>query len=339
MVADSRAWRIAVVIPCFRERDAILEVLSRIPDWVSLVFCIDDGCPEATGDLVEKECRDPRVQVLRHTENLGVGAATKTGFAAALARDVDIVVKLDGDNQMDPAEIGRLVRPLLRGQGDYAKGNRFFRLEYLAEMPAIRLVGNAGLSFVSKLSSGYWQLFDPTNGFVAIHAAVLAQLPLEKIDDRYFFESDMLFRLGTLRAVVVDVPLPARYGNEQSHLSVGRSLVTFPLRHAANFVKRIFYGYFLRGFSVASIEWLLGPCLLIFGVVFGVQAWVANAAAGQTATAGTVMLAALPILLGVQMLLSALHFDISNVPREPIQGMLTRAGAPQPESTEQPRRP
>src|SRR4029079_4290005 len=140
------------------------------------------------------------------------------GFAIALQEGADIVVKLDGDGQMDPAEIPRLVRPIQEQRADYTKGNRFYSPRSLKAMPAFRIMGNSALSFISKISSGYWHMMDPTNGFVALETRVLALLPAEKIDRGYFFESDMLFRLSTIRARVIDVPMPPKYGSEKSNL-------------------------------------------------------------------------------------------------------------------------
>lgn len=319
---DASPAAIGVVVPCFRERERVLAVLAAMPAAVSRIYCVDDGCPEHTGDHVVAACNDPRVTVLYHAINQGVGAAMRTGYRAALADGMEIVVKIDGDGQMNPAEIPRLVRPILADAADYTKGNRFFRLEGLSAMPPVRLVGNTLLSFVSKLSTGYWQSFDPTNGFTAIDARVLAQLPLERIDKGYFFESDMLFRLNTLRAVVVDVPMRARYGAEQSSLRVSRASLQFAWRHGVNFFKRLFYNYFLRGFSVASVEWVAGPGLLSFGILFGIDKWLDSAASGVAATAGTVMLASLPTIVGMQMLLSAIHFDIGNEPTVPLRRLL-----------------
>jgi dolichol-phosphate mannosyltransferase len=313
---------VAVVIPCFRVASHILEVLAAIGDEVEAIYVVDDRCPQGTGDLVAAQCTDPRVRILRHSENQGVGGATITGYSAAVADGASVIVKLDGDGQMDPAEIPRLVRPILHGEADYTKGNRFFELEGLKQMPAVRLLGNAALSFLSKLSTGYWDIFDPTNGYTAIHGKVAAVVPFGKISRRYFFESDMLFRLNTLRAVVWDVPMRARYGGETSSLHVGRALVEFAVKNFRNAAKRLFYNYFLRSFSVASVELLLGPPLTFAGAAFGLDRWVLSAARGTLATSGTVMLAALPIIVGVQLSLAFLSYDVQSVPKVPLQKRL-----------------
>jgi glycosyltransferase involved in cell wall biosynthesis len=309
---------IAVVIPCYRVKKQILGVLSAIGPECERIFVVDDGCPEATGDHVESECRDPRVQVVRNERNLGVGAATLAGYAAAISEGADLIVKLDGDGQMDPGLIPRLVSPLLEGEADYAKGNRFFELAGLEPMPRIRLIGNSLLSFVTKLSSGYWNIFDPTNGFTAIHSVVARQLPFGKLSPGYFFESDLLFRLGILRAVVCDVPMPARYEGASSSLVIHRIVAEFGWKHLRNTAKRIFYNYYLRNFNIASIEILLGIAFLAFGTWFGISAWIEGIFAGVPSTSGTVMLAALPVIVGVQLVLAFLNYDLQNVPRDPL---------------------
>jgi dolichol-phosphate mannosyltransferase len=307
---------LAAVIPCFRVKRHVLGVLAAIPPAVDRVYVVDDGCPEGTGSAVEDGCRDPRVRVLRHERNRGVGAATVTGYRAALADGAEIVVRLDGDGQMDPALIPRLVQPIRDGSADYAKGNRFFDLESLRAMPRLRLVGNSVLSFASKLSSGYWNVMDPTNGYTAIHAAVLRQLPLDKLATGFFFESDLLFRLGTIRAVVCDVPMPARYGDEESSLVIRRVAGEFAAKHVANTTKRLFYSYYLRNFNIASIEIALGAAMIAFGAWIGATRWYEGYRHNTPATSGTVMLAALPVLIGIQLVLAFLTYDLSNVPRD-----------------------
>jgi dolichol-phosphate mannosyltransferase len=310
---------VAVVIPCYRVSAQVQDVLARIGPEVTRIFVVDDACPENTGDLVEAQCRDARVSVIRHAQNLGVGGAMVTGYRAALEAGADIVVKIDGDGQMDPALIPRFVSALAQGQADYTKGNRFYDLESLRTMPRVRLLGNAMLSLVNKISSGYWDVMDPTNGYTAIHRTVLSHLPLAKLDHGYFFESDMLLRLYTLRAVVRDVPMAAHYGAETSSLHVGRVLFTFPLQYFRATCKRIFYSYFLRDFNAGTLQ-LLGAFVIGgAGTLYGAAKWALSIRSGIAATSGEVMIAALPVLVGMQFLLGALQFDIQNVPRDPLQ--------------------
>ena len=314
--------RVAVVIPCYREVDHIGAVISGIGEGVARIIVVDDACPDHTGDHVRAQCADPRVEVIVHERNTGVGGATLTGYRRALETGSDIVVKLDGDGQMDPALIPALIEPIAEGEADYAKGNRFHQLDHITQMPALRIAGNLVLSFACKLSSGYWNIFDPTNGYTAIHAKVAERLPFGKISKGYFFESDMLFRLNLLRAVVADVPMHARYGDERSGLRISRALFEFTAKHWINTAKRILYSYFLRDFNAASVELVLGMVLFGFGVVFGALKWYESSTSGVVTTAGTVFIAALPIILGSQMLIAFLDFDTRNIPAAPIHRRL-----------------
>ncbi|WP_299987710.1 glycosyltransferase family 2 protein [uncultured Ruegeria sp.] len=311
--------RIAVVIPCFKVTRHIEDVIARIGPEVEYIFAIDDACPDNSGDFIEQTIKDPRLKVLRHASNTGVGGAVITGYRAALEAGADILVKVDGDGQMAPELISQFVQPIEVGDADYVKGNRFYSGSAVREMPWVRLFGNAFLSFITKLSSGYWSIFDPTNGFTAIHARALESIDLDRVSKRYFFESDMLIRLGDLRAVVIDIPMRAVYADEVSGIRISRVMIEFLWRHTAATVKRIIYMYFLRDFSLASLNLLFGVILLTFGVTFGAVAWSGSIATGVPATTGTVMLSALPIVLGFQMLLFFASYDIASEPKVPIQ--------------------
>lgn len=314
--------RIAVVIPSYRVSRHILEVIASIGSMVDQIIVVDDACPDGSGALVKSQCKDERVIVLTHEVNQGVGGAVLTGYRHAIDSGADIIVKVDGDGQMDLGLLPRFVRPIADGLADYTKGNRFYDLSQIGRMPLVRLVGNAVLSFMAKFSSGYWDVFDPTNGYTAISARVARLLPMDKISKRYFFETDMLFRLGTFRAVILDVPMDARYGDEVSNLRISRILSEFLSKHARNFCKRIFYNYFLRDLSIASLELIAGLILLSFGVGFGAMEWWKSIANGVPTTAGTVMLAAMPVLVGLQLLLAFFSYDIAAVPRQPLSSRL-----------------
>ncbi|TNJ36585.1 glycosyltransferase family 2 protein [Prosthecochloris vibrioformis] len=311
---DDFTYKISVVIPCYKVSRHIAEVVKNIGPEVSRIYVVDDCCPEKSGKVIELCCNDQRVTVLYHEENQGVGGAVMTGYKAAIDDGMDIIVKIDGDGQMDPGLIQSFVEPIIDGTADYTKGNRFFDLEKIRSMPAMRLFGNAVLSFMTKLSSGYWNLFDPTNGYTAIHADVAKYLPFDKISKRYFFETDILFRLNTLRAVVVDVVMDAKYGDEKSNLKISKIIGEFLVKHLRNFFKRIFYNYYLRDMSLASIELPLGVALIIFSLVYGGYHWFNAVWTGTVASAGTVMLAALPILVGLQLVLAFIGSDMKSVP-------------------------
>lgn len=318
---------VAVVIPCYRAGPLVLDVIERIGPEVGWIFVVDDACPLETGKLVTSECKDPRVQVIQHELNQGVGGATVTGYKAAINTPAEVVIKLDGDGQMDPTLIPKLARLILLGRADYVKGNRFYRISDVSGMPPLRLLGNAVLSFITKLSSGYWQLFDPTNGFTAIQREVLPELNLDSLAKRYFFESDMLYNLNQLRAVVAELPMPAVYGDEPSSLKPIRVIGPFLRGNLRNFVRRVVYTYFIRNFSLASLELLMALPLILFGLGYGLIHWAHSVQSAVPAASGVVMAAALPLIIGMQLLLSWLNFDVSQQPVQPIHPMIA---SPQP---------
>jgi dolichol-phosphate mannosyltransferase len=320
--------RIVVVIPCYRVKAHIRGVIDAIGREVDRIYCIDDACPEGSGDFIEANVADPRVVVIRHSSNQGVGGAVMTGYRQAIADGADIIVKLDGDGQMDPSLLPGFVAPILRGECDYAKGNRFWDLAQIGEMPLARRMGNLGLSFLSKASTGYCDVFDPTNGYTAIHALVAARLPFDSISKRYFFESDILFRLNTIRAVVADIPMDARYGDEVSGLSIPRIVGEFLAKHVRNFGKRIGYNYFLRDLSLASLELVAAVVLLSFGAGFGGWHWLHSIRHATSAPVGTIMVATVAVVSGLQFLLAFLGYDIASVPRRPLAPALVARKLP-----------
>ena len=317
--------RIAVAIPCYKVTQHVLGVIAAIGPEVHAIYAVDDACPDHSGNFIQTHNQDPRVKVLFNPENRGVGGAIITAYKAAIADGMDIVVKIDGDGQMNPALLHHFVRPLLRGEADYTKGNRFFRPESVQGMPPVRLFGNAVLSFMTKLSCGYWNIMDPTNGYTAARTCVLAELPLDKLEQRYFFETDMLFRLNTVRAVVKDVPMDAVYADEESHLKIGKVLPEFLRKHASRLWRRYVYSYLVRDFNVGSVYSLVGLALLAFGLLFGLYGWINGVQHAAPATSGTVMLAALPVIIGIQCWIAFLHHDVSNVPIDPLSRLLDEA--------------
>ncbi len=311
-----------LVVPCYKVTTHILEVIAKAPDWLEGIVCVDDACPDGSADLIEAENTDARVVVVRLAENLGVGGATLAGYAEVVRRGGRVLVKVDGDDQMDLAYAAQLVAPILLGEADYAKGNRFTSTSHLRTMPMVRVTGNAVLSFAAKLSTGYWNIFDPTNGYTAIEANVAALVMDRRVSRRFFFETDLLYHLGTLRAVVRDVPMPARYAEEVSNIRIGRIIGPFAVKHLCNFVRRAFGQYFVRDFTVASLEMVFGAISVLFGVGYALF-YLAHRDSGQAASAGVVMMAALPIILGVQLLLQAVNFDVLNAPNRPIHPYLS----------------
>ncbi len=318
MSLDLRNFSIAAVIPAYRVADQIESVLRGLPDDLRHIIVVDDASPDETSALVSALAEsDRRIVLVQHAHNQGVGGAMVSGFRKALELGAQVIVKIDGDGQMDPAYLPALVRPLIEGRADYAKGNRFRDLDALRHMPLMRRIGNLGLSFLTKAATGYWNCFDPTNGFFAIRAEILAELPLERIDRRYFFETSMLANLYLLDALVLDVPIPARYRGERSNLSVWRVLGEFPFKLLITFLRRILLKYYLYDFSMISVYLLTGLPLLLFGLIFGSIKWIQYAQRGVPAPTGTVILPTLALILGIQILLSAIEFDMNAAPKAP----------------------
>ena len=314
---------IAAVIPCYRVEKEIQSVLQMIPSYIKHIIVVDDASPDSTADLVTARAQeDERILLIRHSVNQGVGGAMATGYRKALELDAQVVVKIDGDGQMDMEHLPSLLQPLIDGRADYTKGNRFRDFKSLQQMPFIRRVGNMGLAFLAKAATGYWHIFDPTIGFNAIRSEALAQLPLDKIDRTYYFETSMLANLYLIGAVVKDVPMPARYQGEVSSLLIHRILFEFPPKLFVTFLRRLLLKNFIYDFSMGSIYLLAGLPLLLFGLIFGMYKWIQYASIGVRAPTGTVMLPTLTVLLGIQLLLSAIEIDLRSVPTEPLSNPL-----------------
>jgi len=310
---NTDALKIAVIIPCYKVKQHIVALIGKIGPEVSAIYCIDDACPDGSGAYIEENINDSRLRVLFHEVNQGVGGAVLTGFKQAEADGNRIGVKLDGDGQMNPAILLKFTNVIVEGKADYTKGNRFYNPSHLRAMPKGRLIGNAVLSFVSKFSTGYWNVFDPTNGYLALDLRLLKHMDIEKIDRRYFFETDLLFRAGLAKAKVLDIPMLALYEDEVSNLHFSKEAGRFMRGHTRNFLKRLGYNYFLRDFSVASLELVIGLATLVFGLIYGISHLGGS---DEPRSAGVVMLAALPTLTGIILLVSFLNYDIQQTPSD-----------------------
>lgn len=320
---DFKAHRIAAVVPAYRVEGQIQSVLRGLPSYLKHIIVVDDASTDHTAQRVQAAARrDRRIVMLQHDRNRGVGGAMITGYRKAIELEAEVVVKIDGDGQMDAQYLPALIAPLIQGKADYSKGNRFRDFAALRRMPAIRRVGNMGLGFLAKAATGYWNLFDPTNGFVAIRAETLAQLPLDQIDASYYFEISMLANLYLLGAVVQEVPMPARYKGEVSNLLIERVLLEFPVKLLGTFLRRLILKNFLYDWSMVSIYLLTGVPLLLFGLIFGAYKWIQYARLGIPAPTGTVILPTLSVLLGIQLLLSAIESDLRSVPSRPLSNPL-----------------
>jgi dolichol-phosphate mannosyltransferase len=305
-------FSICVVIPAYRVVKHIAQVIENIPFFVQHIILVDDACPDGSGAYVES-LQDKRVEILYCTTNGGVGAATMMGFHHGAHLGYDILIKIDGDGQMDPAHLSSLLAPLLTEKAAYSKANRFWHINDLNTMPIARKIGNIGLSFLTKFASGHWKIFDPTNGYVAIRTDVWRLLNHKRLQERYFFEISLLIELGALGFQVYDVPLPAYYGDEKSSLSIWKTLCTFPYALFKGTFRRIFIRHFWREFTAVAVLLSTGIPLLLWGLCFGLYSWKASILSEQFTSAGTVMLAGMPFMLGIIFCLHALMLDISGM--------------------------
>lgn len=307
--------KLGVVIPSYKVRDSILKVISEIGPEVDRIIVIDDFCPQKSGQFVEENVSDPRVKVIYNEKNLGVGGSVLAGYSECFSENVAIAVKIDGDGQMKPSEILDLVRPILEGKADYSKGNRFHYFNSVRNMPKSRILGNLVLSFFSKLSTGYWQIFDPTNGYTAMSKKVYTHLEVSKISKRYFFESDILHHLYLQNAVIADIPMEANYGDEKSNLRIWRVIPEFLVKHTRNTFRRIIYSYYIRDFTLASIQLPVGLILLTYGVCTAIFNYFQHQNLEQPTPTGTLILITMSVLSGLQFILSFFAYDIHAAPR------------------------
>lgn len=310
---------VAAVVPAYNVARELPDVLRAMPALFTTVIVVDDASADDTAAVAERYAQiDPRIVVVRHDENRGVGGAMVSGFRHALEAGADVIVKIDGDGQMPLWLVPQFVQPLIDGTADYTKGNRFRDFQAIRTMPPARRIGNVVLSFLTKAATGYWHCFDPNNGFLGIRADVLSQLPLDKIDRSYFFETSMLSHLYVIGAVVKEIPMPARYAGETSSLSISRVVVQFPGRLVWSLLRRLVLKNFVYDFNLESFHLATGLPLLFAGLGYGGYHWWWYTSRNLAAPVGTVVLSALLITLGTQLLISAVNLDLQAIPRDPI---------------------
>lgn len=303
-----RDLRVAVVVPAHNEERLVGTVVSTAPDLVDHVIVVDDASTDGTARAAtavgEKRC-----EVIRLEKNRGVGGAIVTGHRRAMQLGCDVSVVMAGDAQMDPDYLPALLDPIAEGEARFTKANRFYDAKSFAGMPRHRVFGNIVLSFMTKAASGYWGLFDPQNGYTAIHRSALERLPLDSIAPRYDFENDLLIKLNILRVPARDVPIPARYGDEMSGMRLHRVAPRLMVRLGRGFWHRIWWKYVLQSFSPVALMLFAGLGCLLFGTAVSVFV-IVNTLGPPVASAGTVLLATAPILTGLHFLVSAMMLDI-----------------------------
>jgi glycosyltransferase involved in cell wall biosynthesis len=303
-----KGMKIAVVVPAHNEERLIARTVATMPEIIDHIIVVDDASSDDTAENA-KAVGDRRLQVITLVENQGVGGAIITGHEQAMIIGADVSVVMAGDAQMDPAFLPQLIDPIAAGKAEFTKGNRFYGKGSFAGMPHYRVFGNIALSFLTKAASGYWNLFDPQNGYTAISRSALERLPLAHISRRYEFENDMLINLNILRVPAVDVPIPAVYGDEVSGINLRTAGPRILRQLFLGFWSRIWWKYVLQSFSAVALMLFGGLALLGVGLTAG--AWIiANTLGPATASAGTVLLSVAPLLSGLHMLLFAMMLDI-----------------------------
>ncbi|MCK0190078.1 glycosyltransferase family 2 protein [Arenibacter sp. F20364] len=311
------SYKIAVVIPFYNASQEILLVISKLPDYIQNVIIVDDQSPTPLpkADIENLVPPNTTIYFLENPMNLGVGGATKRGFEEAIRIGAEIIIKVDADDQMDLTYLPDLLDPLIANKCDVAKGNRFRDLKALRAMPLIRRIGNLGLSFLIKAATGYWHNFDPTNGFLALKADVVKKLNFNNLANRYYFETSLLSQLYFEKAAIKDIAMPAIYGEEKSSMKIWQMPFVFGARLTNTFIKRIVKEYFLYDFNIGSVYLLFGFPLFMFGLIFGVAEWIYYAKINTFAPTGTIMIVTLSIILGFQLILQAIQYDIINAPK------------------------
>lgn len=307
-----KASVISIAVPAHNEEAHIARVIETMPPFVDHIVVVDDASSDATFEKA-KAVGDRRVEVIRHERNLGVGGAIVTAHRRGLDLGCDISVVMAGDGQMDPDYLPALLDPIVEHGYGFAKANRFFSLDSFRGMPRQRVFGNIILSFLTKMASGYWHLFDPQNGYTAISRGALERLSLDRLSTTYEFENDLLINLNILGIRALDVPIPAVYGDERSGIKLRRVVPGISRLLMRGFFRRLVLKYVIRSFSPVALFFFAGLALVTWSVVFGL--WVVFQTIGpDAASTGTVILSVIPFVVGVQLLISAIVLDIQETP-------------------------
>ena len=306
--------KICTIIPCYKTPEKaplIVEECLKISD---LVICVDDCCPFDTGDKIKETIISEKLIVLRHSFNRGVGGAVKTGIKFALKKEIDIIVKVDSDGQMPPHLIPKLVKPIIDGKAEVTKGNRFRNPSVLVKMPFIRLIGNVGLGFLTKLSTGYWELFDPTNGFIAFKKNILLNISINNLDNRYFFETDFLFRCALNEIVINEMPMKAIYADEKSNMYPIAEVPRFLIKHLKILLKRISYQYFIFDFNPGSISLIIANICGLIAFTIGTTNFISSNITGQPTPVGTQTLFLFLSIISTQFFINFIFYDATQKP-------------------------
>jgi glycosyltransferase involved in cell wall biosynthesis len=301
---------IAVVIPSYNEESLISDTLSSIPSFIDRIYAVDDGSKDKTRQIIEEISRkDSRVIPIKHEKNRGVGAAISSGYKRARDENMDITVVIDGDNQMDSQLMPSMIDPIVKNRADYTKGNRLLSPEYRGGMSAWRFLGNTILTFLTKFSSGYWNLMDPQNGYTAISHRALERINLDTIYPRYGYLNDLLVKLNVFGFRVMNIEMPARYGREKSKIRYGSYIWKVSWVLLRDFLYRLKMKYVVLSFHPLVFFYLFGFAMTLAGIFAGIFTlyWVL-VMNGPLFIRGVLSL--LIFAIGFQFLSFALLFDI-----------------------------
>jgi glycosyltransferase involved in cell wall biosynthesis len=303
--------RVGVVIPAYEEEALVGETIAGVPDFVDRIIVVDDHSSDATSERV-LALANPRVRLIRHERNQGVGAAIVTGYHAAVEEALDVTAVMAADNQMDPDDLRTLVEPVARGEVDYAKANRLFTGQAWQQIPHYRYLGNAALSLLTKIASGYWHVADSQSGYTAVSLQMLRQLDLDRIYKRYGFPNDMLVHLNVWNARVRDFPSRPIYGvGERSGIRLRRVVPTISWLLVKGFFWRMLQKYVIRDFHPLVFFYIFGIFMGVLGLALGILEVVLRILGNQL-TAGSAVLVALLLIFGAQFTLFAMWFDMES---------------------------
>tara|TARA_B100000900_G_scaffold416215_1_gene450129 strand:- start:9050 stop:9997 length:948 start_codon:yes stop_codon:yes gene_type:complete len=310
--------KIAVIIPVYNVGKSIIKFLDLMPDYIDQIYIVDDFCPLKTGEFALKNVKQKnKLNVIFNKKNLGVGGAMKIGYQKCLNSNLDIIVKIDGDNQMDPSEIKKLVSPIILEDYDYVKGNRFLNNIKIDNYPKSRFYGNIFLSFISKLSTGYWDIYDPINGYTAIKKESLERLDLLKIDNGYFFETDILFNLYNIKSRIKDIPVTIKYHcNQKQNLNIIRESFNFFFKNLSRIYQRIKINYFKNNFSLGSFFATFFLLSLFITIIYGGYNYIYYYIKQSFAPTGVIMISSISCLLMFLSLMIFLIIDNFNNPNK-----------------------
>jgi glycosyltransferase involved in cell wall biosynthesis len=301
--------KIGVVVPAYNEERLIGRTLSSIPEYVDRIFVVNDGSTDETGDIIENHAENGRITYIDHHENRGVGAAIVSGYKKCLEHECDIAVVMAGDNQMDPEYIPHLLKPIINGEAHYTKGNRLISPEYRRGMSKWRFTGNALLTFLTKLASGYWQIMDPQNGYTAISAGALKTLDLDKIYTYYGYCNDILVKLNVYGFKVLDVNIPARYGDEKSKIRYINYILKVSSMLLANFFWRLKMKHLILSFNPVIFFYIFGIIITPISMIFGAYSLYYKFILGKDLFI-RLALSMLLFIVGIQFIMFAMLYDM-----------------------------